>query len=121
YTFQPINVVLAKALIVKYFKEDAKSLNFENYKEGDKLIPWDEILTFKGAKIEGAKYEQLFHFKSNSLEVIREITPGAEPYKVISGDFVTTEDGTGIVHTAPAFGADDYKVGQKNNLGIITL
>src|SRR6185312_12291981 len=66
-------------------------------------------------------YEQLMPFEANSLEKIREITPGAEPFKVILGDFVTTEDGTGIVHTAPAFGADDFKAGMKNNLGILTL
>ena len=121
YTFEPNNVVLATALIPKYFKEEAKSLQFDSYSGGDKLIPWQILTTFKGSKIEGAKYEQLFNFEANSLEAVREITPEAEPYKVISGDFVTTEDGTGIVHTAPAFGADDYKVGQKNNLGIITL
>ena len=121
YTFKHINVVLATALIPKYFKEDAQALSFDNYKDGDKLIPWQTITSFKGAKIEGARYEQLFNFEANSLEAIREITPEADPYKIILGDFVTTEDGTGIVHTAPAFGADDYKVGQKNNLGIITL
>ncbi len=60
-------------------------------------------------------------FEANTLEKIQEITPGAEPFKVVTGDFVTTEDGTGIVHTAPAFGADDFKVGKKNNLGILTL
>ncbi len=60
-------------------------------------------------------------FEANSLNAVQAITPGADPFKVVVGDFVTTEDGTGIVHTAPAFGADDYKVGQKNNLGIVTL
>ncbi|HVZ96257.1 MAG TPA: isoleucine--tRNA ligase, partial [Chitinophagaceae bacterium] len=59
--------------------------------------------------------------EANTLEKIREITPDAEPFKVVLGDFVTTEDGTGIVHTAPAFGADDFKAGKKNNLGILTL
>ncbi|MEO5966614.1 MAG: isoleucine--tRNA ligase, partial [Ferruginibacter sp.] len=121
YTFEHNNVILATALISKYFKEDANSVEFDNYNAGEKLIPWQIITSFKGSMIEGAKYEQLFNFDANSLDAIREITPEADPYKVISGDFVTTEDGTGIVHTAPAFGADDYKVGQKNNLGIITL
>ena len=59
--------------------------------------------------------------EANSLEEIQRQTPNAKPFRVILGDFVTTEDGTGIVHTAPAFGADDYKAGQKNNLGILTL
>src|SRR5205085_4469023 len=71
--------------------------------------------------LEGIEYEQLLPFEANSLEKIREITVNAKPFRVISGDFVTTEDGTGIVHTAPAFGADDFKAGQKNNLGILTL
>ncbi len=67
------------------------------------------------------QYEQLLPSEANTLEKIQEITPGAKPFSVILGDFVTTEDGTGIVHTAPAFGADDFRVGKKNNLGILTL
>jgi len=121
YTYLPINVVLAKSLIGKYFKAEAEHIDFADYKEGDKLIPWKIIANFKGSQLEGLAYEQLLPFEANSLEKIHEITPGAEPFRVITGDFVTTEDGTGIVHTAPAFGADDYKVGQKNNLGILTL
>jgi isoleucyl-tRNA synthetase len=66
-------------------------------------------------------YHQLLPYEANSLDAIREITPEAKPFRVVVGDFVTTEDGTGIVHIAPAFGADDYKVGQKNQLGILTL
>src|SRR5690606_31552028 len=76
---------------------------------------------FRSADIAGAGYEQLLPFEANSIANIQEITPGAQPFRVITGDFVTTEDGTGIVHTSPAFGADDYKVGKKNNLGILTL
>jgi len=114
-------VILAKALISKYFKVDAENGNFENFKAGDKIIPWKILVEFKGKELEGISYEQLLPSEANTLEKIQEITPGAKPFKVISGDFVTTEDGTGIVHTAPAFGADDYKVGQKNNLGILTL
>lgn len=121
YTFQPNYVVLAEALLPKYFKQEGLNVNLEEYKDGDKLIPWKLIDTFKGSKIEGIRYEPILEFEANSLEAIKEITPEAEPYKIITGDFVTTEDGTGIVHTAPAFGADDYKVGKKNNLGIITL
>ena len=121
YTHLSINVILAKALISKYFKVDAENGNFENFKAGDKIIPWKILVEFKGKELEGISYEQLLPSEANTLEKIQEITPGAKPFKVISGDFVTTEDGTGIVHTAPAFGADDYKVGQKNNLGILTL
>ncbi len=121
YTFLPINVILAKALIPKYFKAEGENADVEHYKGGDKLIPWKIIASCKGKDLEGTKYEQLIPTEAGSLEKIKEITPGANPFRVITGDFVTTEDGTGIVHTAPAFGADDFRVGQKNNLGILTL
>jgi len=121
YTHLPINVVLAKALTNKYFKPEFEDGDFESYKEGDKIIPWKLISSFKGKDLEGIRYEQLLPSEANTLEKIDQITPGATPFKVILGDFVTTEDGTGIVHTSPAFGADDYKVGKKNNLGILTL
>ncbi len=62
-----------------------------------------------------------FHLNQTALEKILEETPDAKPFRIITGDFVTTEDGTGIVHTAPAFGADDYRVGKKNNIGILTM
>ncbi len=121
YTHLPNNLVLAKGLVGKYFKAENENADFAAYKEGDKAIPWKILAHFKGSDIDGAVYEQLLPSEANTLEKILEITPGAAPFKVIVGDFVTTEDGTGIVHTAPAFGADDYKVGQKNNLGILTL
>ena len=121
YTYLPINVVLAKALIGKYFKAEAENLEFESYKEGDKLIPWRIVASFKGKDMETTGYEQMLPFEANSISKIQEETPGAQPFRVIVGDFVTTEDGTGIVHTAPAFGADDYRVGKKNNIGILTL
>ena len=121
YTHLPISAILATVLIPNYFKSEAENISFDDYKEGDKLIPWQKVATFKGSELEGISYEQLMPFEANSLEKIQEITPGAEPFKIITGDFVTTEDGTGIVHTAPAFGADDFKAGQKNNLGILTL
>jgi isoleucyl-tRNA synthetase len=121
YTHLPINVILATVLIPNYFKADAENGSFTDYKEGDKLIPWKKIATFKGSELEGLSYQQLMPFEANSPERIKEITPGAQPFKIVLGDFVTTEDGTGIVHTAPAFGADDFKVGKKNNLGILIL
>ncbi|HEY8389148.1 MAG TPA: isoleucine--tRNA ligase [Parasegetibacter sp.] len=121
YTHLPVNVILAKALIHKYFKAEGENGDFEAYNSNEKILPWKILAEFKGTDIEGAEYEQLLPFDANSLEKIREITPDAKPFRVVTGDFVTTEDGTGIVHTAPAFGADDYKVGKKNNLGILTL
>jgi len=114
YTALPVNVVLAKALVSKYFKEEGLSLT--SFAEGDKIVPWKELATFKGSQLDGLRYEQLMPFEANDPANIE-----GDPFKIILGDFVTTEDGTGIVHTSPAFGADDYKVGQKNNLGIITL
>ena len=121
YTHLPINVILATVLIPNYFKTEAEKISLNDYEEGDKLIPWKKVASFKGSDLEGLIYEQLMPFEANSLEKIEEITPGAEPFKVVLGDFVTTEDGTGIVHTAPAFGADDFKIGEKNNLGILIL
>ncbi len=121
YTHLPVNVILAKNLIPKYFKVEGENGDFDNYAEGVKLLPWTIISKFKGKELEGFQYEQLMPSEANTLEQIQLITPNANPFRVILGDFVTTEDGTGIVHTAPAFGADDYKVGQKNNLGILTL
>jgi isoleucyl-tRNA synthetase len=121
YTHLPVSVILASDLIPNYFKAEAEILPLTDYKESDKLIPWEKIATFKGSELEGLTYEQLMPFEANSLERIEEITPGAQPFKVVLGDFVTTEDGTGIVHTAPAFGADDFKVGKKNDLGILIL
>jgi isoleucyl-tRNA synthetase len=74
------------------------------------------IAEFKGISLEGIRYHQLLPFEGNTREIA-----GGDPWRVITGDFVTTEDGTGIVHTAPAFGADDYRVGKKNNIGILTM
>ncbi len=121
YTYLPINVILAKALLQKYFKPEAENNDFDLYKEGDKVLPWKVLAEFKGKELDGINYEQLLPSDANTIEQIKEITPEAVPFKIILGDFVTTEDGTGIVHTSPAFGADDYKVGKKNNLGILTL
>ncbi|HQS23071.1 MAG TPA: isoleucine--tRNA ligase [Sediminibacterium sp.] len=121
YTFLPVNVILAKALLGKYFKPEGENGSFDEFNEKTKLLPWTILATFKGAEIEGMEYEQLLPYESNSLKAISAITPDAKPFRVISGDFVTTEDGTGIVHTAPAFGADDYKVGKKFNIGILTM
>ena len=121
YTHLTNNLILAKALVSKYFKAEGENGDFENHSAEVKLLPWKIIAEFKGEELEGLQYEQLLPSDANTVEKIEEITPGAQPFRVILGDFVTTEDGTGIVHTAPAFGADDYKVGKKNNLGILTL
>ncbi|BCY27713.1 isoleucine--tRNA ligase [Flavobacterium okayamense] len=110
YTFEPINVVLAKNLVGKqfggkYFVAESEE-DFTNYKSEDKKIPYQILAEAKGADLVGIKYEQLLPFT----------LPYQNPenaFRVISGDFVTTEDGTGIVHTAPTFGADDAKVAKE--------
>jgi isoleucyl-tRNA synthetase len=117
----PINVVLAKALLGKYFKPEGENGDFNSYSSDTKLIPWKIAEDFKGSELEGLSYEQLLPYEANSPRAIDEITPGAKPFRVLVDTFVTTEDGTGIVHTAPAFGADDFKVGKKYNVGILTM
>ncbi len=116
YTHVPVNVILAKALLGKYFKADGENADFAAYTPADKLIPWKVLLTCKGSQLEECRYEQLLPYEANSAA-----NAGGDPFRVISGDFVTTEDGTGIVHTAPAFGADDYRVGKKFGIGILTM
>lgn len=116
YTHLPVNIILAKALLSKYFKPEGENGDFENYNEKVKILPWKIIAHFKGSELENCRYEQLMPYEANSAAIA-----GGDPFRVILGDFVTTEDGTGIVHTAPAFGADDYKVGKKNNIGILTM
>jgi isoleucyl-tRNA synthetase len=111
YTHLAVNVILAKALIGKYFKEDAENGDFENYSPESKILPWKVLAEFKGNDLEGISYDQLLPFEANKTE-----NPNA--FKILLGDFVTTEDGTGIVHTAPAFGADDFRIGKKYDIGI---
>ncbi|MCW4470038.1 isoleucine--tRNA ligase [Flavobacterium sp. MFBS3-15] len=110
YTFKEINVVLAKNLLGKQFGknyfESTEDADFANFKEGDKNIPYKVLAEAKGKDLVGIRYEQLLPF------VLPYQTP-KNAFRVISGDFVTTEDGTGIVHTAPTFGADDAKVAKE--------
>lgn len=116
YTHLPVNVVLAKALLAKYFKAEAENGDFAAYTADSKVLPWKILASFKGKELENLRYEQLLPYEANSPA-----NAGGDPFRVILGDFVTTEDGTGIVHTAPAFGADDFKVGQKYNIGILVM
>ncbi|MFY0599955.1 MAG: isoleucine--tRNA ligase [Cyclobacteriaceae bacterium] len=111
YTFQPINVILAKDLVGKYFTEKAAAATFEDYKGGDKLIPWSLVKEFKGSELVGLQYEQLMPY----------VQPEGSAFRVIAGDFVSTEDGTGIVHIAPTFGADDKRVADKADIPPITV
>ena len=107
YTGQPITVVLAKNLLNVYFPEKNSKLLLEDYKHGDKDIPFrllDKV--WKGEELSGIHYEQLIPW----------VKMPDNAFKVVTGDFVTTEDGTGIVHIAPTFGADDMKVGKENDV-----
>jgi isoleucyl-tRNA synthetase len=106
YTFEPVNVVLASVLVGKYFNEKGKDGDFATYNDGDKIIPWTIISEFKGNFLEGIEYEQLMPY----------IQPETAAFRVIMGDFVTTEDGTGVVHTSPTFGADDFRVAAQNGI-----
>lgn len=116
YTHLPINVVLAKALLSQYFKPEGENGDFEAYNDKIKILPWKILTECTGKELEGCRYEQLMPYEANDPAIAT-----GDPFRVILGDFVTTEDGTGIVHTAPAFGADDYRVGSKNNIGILTM
>jgi isoleucyl-tRNA synthetase len=112
YTHLPINVVLAKDLMGKYFKPEGENGDFAAYQPDDKMIPWAVLASFKGSQLENIRYEQLLPYVQPEE---------GDPFRLLLGDFVTTEDGTGIVHTAPAFGADDNRVGKKYGIGILTL
>lgn len=106
YTFEPINVILAKDRLASFFSDKAKEIKFEDYKPNDKLIPYEVIESFKGRDLAGKSYEQLMPY-----------IPLEKPaFTVVIGDFVTTEDGTGIVHISKTFGADDYRVSVMNNM-----
>ncbi len=114
YTFEPVSVILAKALVAKHFSEKAKDIALADYKKGDKLIPFEIKQSFKGSDIVEVCYEQLMPYvTSEELE--------QNAFRVIPGDFVTTEDGTGIVHTASVFGADDFRVAQQNNVPAVMV
>ncbi|UAB82068.1 isoleucine--tRNA ligase [Marixanthomonas sp. SCSIO 43207] len=110
YTFEPIYVILAKNLVGKQFggkyEEKPNEEVLDSYKQGDKTIPYFIVKEFKGEDLLGIRYEQL-------LEYAKPFDNPENAFRVIAGDFVTTEDGTGIVHTAPTFGADDAKVAKE--------
>ena len=112
YSHKSIYVVLAKVLVSKYFPEKNAQLLLEDYVPGNKDIPFEILKSFKGQEVAGMRYEQLLPFVQPS---------DGDAFKVIVGDFVTTEDGTGIVHIAPSFGADDFRVAKQNGIGSLTL
>lgn len=111
YAGTPIHVILAKPLLHAHFPEANAALSFEDYKQGDKNIPFQVLESCMGKDLATSTYEQLFPW----------VNPGEGAFRVICGDFVTTEDGTGIVHIAPTFGADDDRVAKINNVPALLL
>lgn len=112
YTYIPVNLILAKELLSSWFNSEQAELNFEEYQNGDKLIPYQVLSSFKGSALENLRYEQLLAYVQPT---------NGDAFKILLGDFVSTEDGTGIVHIAPSFGADDMKIGKQYNMGSLTL
>lgn len=106
YSGKPITVVAADALMGSLFNPKAKELPLDSYSKGDKLIPYEVAAQVKGLDLVGIDYEQLLPW----------VNPGEGAFRVIPGDYVTTEDGTGIVHIAGTFGADDLRVSRQNNI-----
>ncbi|HUX94997.1 MAG TPA: isoleucine--tRNA ligase [Bacteroidales bacterium] len=106
YSGKPITVILAKELLHTYFPESNTGLHFSEYKPADKKIPFKVTGEYLGIDLKDIGYEQLIDW----------VNPGEGAFKVLIGDFVTTEDGTGIVHIAPTFGADDYRIARENDV-----
>lgn len=104
YTGEKVSVVLAKDRLHEYFPKENDALPFADYKVGDKKIPYNVVKTLKGSDLIGLRYEQLLPTPAAASPELE-----ADGFRVIGGDFVTTEDGTGVVHTAPYFGADDFR------------
>ena len=111
YTAAPVTIIMAEARLSAYFKEEGRNGDFEAYQQGDKVIPWKVTGQYKGTDLVGMEYEQLMPM----------ISPMGNAFRVIDGDYVTTEDGTGIVHIAPNFGADDAFVAKKAGICPIVL
>ena len=106
YTHLPATIIMAKDLMGKYFDPEAGELSLADYQAGDKKIPYEVMEEVKGSDLEGLEYEQLMPY----------VKPEKPAFRVIVGDFVSTEDGTGIVHIAPTFGSDDFFVASKNGI-----
>lgn len=111
YSAQAVQLILANDLITSYFDPQMANIPLETYKADDKKIPFQIVTSFKGIQMQGWRYEQLIPW----------IAPMGDAFKVITGDFVTTNDGTGIVHIAPTFGADDDRVAKANNIAPLLL
>jgi len=112
YSGQKQVVILAKERLSAYFQDKNSEVSFADYNLGDKNIPFRVLQEMVGSELNGIRYEQLLPFAQPSE---------GDSFKVVLGDFVTTEDGTGIVHIAPSFGADDFQAAKDNGIGSLTL
>jgi len=112
YTKLPINIILAEDLLSKWFKPEQAEADYKQFDPSDKIIPYKVTGYYKGDELEGVKYNQLLPYVQPD---------NGDAFKVLCGDFVSTSDGTGIVHIAPSFGADDMRVGKKYGMGALTL
>jgi isoleucyl-tRNA synthetase len=111
YTGDPATLILAKDLLHVYFNPENEGASFEDYKQGDKNIPYKVLGEYSGNELKGVQYEQLIEW----------VKPKGKAFEVITGDFVTIEDGTGIVHIAPTFGADDDRVAKQNGISPLVV
>ena len=111
YTHEPVNLILAKDLVGTWFKPEQAEASYANYRPEDKFIPYQVLGSWRGSQFERLNYRQLLPF----------VQPEGDAFIVMLGDFVSTEDGTGIVHIAPSFGADDMRVAAKYGVGALTL
>ncbi len=111
YTYEPVKVIAAKDRLPYLFNPKAAGLSLADYQAGDKLIPYAVMEAFKGKDLVGIRYEQLLPY----------VQPKGDAFRVVEGDFVTTEEGTGIVHISPTFGADDFRAAKKAGLGAVLV
>lgn len=111
YTFAPVSLVLAKELLAKHFQPKQAELELADYQPGNKNIPYRVEQEWKGSALQGIRYEQLMPY----------VQPEGDAFRVITGDFVSTGDGTGIVHIAPTFGADDFRVARQHGIPAILV
>ena len=112
YTGKPIHAIVAEALAPKFFTAEGAEAPMDSFEPQQKILPWRTIKSQKGSELEGLRYHQLLPYAQPDE---------GDAFKIVIGDFVSTEDGTGIVHIAPSFGADDFKTARENGIGTLTL
>ncbi len=114
YTHRPVSVIMAKDLLGKYFSEKNSALKLADYQGGEKAIPFEVVREFPGKKLIGVRYEQLIPYLAPLYKIDK-------AFQVVAGDYVTTEEGTGVVHASPTFGADDFRVAKQYGIPPLTI